>query len=67
MKDSLSLANIVYVHVALFKGIPPSEIIKKIKESDFQHPRLAAYLRKYAIKIVKKAIKMKCVRTEKQF
>ena len=28
---------------------------------------LAAYLRKYAIKILKKAIKMKCVRTKKQF
>ena len=27
----------------------------------------AAYLRKYAIKIMKKAIKIKCVRTEKQF
>ena len=32
-----------------------------------QHPRLAAYLHKYAIKIIKKAIKMKCVRTKKQF
>ena len=32
-----------------------------------QQPRLLAYLRKYAIKIIKKAIKIKRVRTEKQF
>ena len=35
--------------------------------TQYQHPRQAAYLRTYAIKILKKAIKMKCVRTEKQF